>query len=96
MAQPDFNVLRASMTNTANGLRTAATEMDTATTEMDKIQNMAAVNIAEQLNQILVQIAQMDQNMAQIRQDMARMEQNILQQLSRSCVDLCHFFRESS
>lgn len=84
------------MTNTANGLRTAATEMDTATTEMDKIQNMAAVNIAEQLNQILVQIAQMDQNMAQIRQDMARMEQNILQQLSRSCVDLCHFFRESS
>lgn len=47
--------------------------MDTATTEMDKIQNMAAANIAEQLNQILVQIAQMDQNMTQIRQDISRM-----------------------
>ena len=60
MAQPDFNVLRASMTNTANGLRSAAGEMDTASTEMDKIQNMAAVNIPEKLNQTLLRMDQMD------------------------------------
>ena len=60
------------MTNTANGLRTVAAEMDATTTEMDKIQNMAAVGVAEQLNQILLR--------------MDRMERNILQRPSRSCI----------
>lgn len=55
------------MTNTA-------TEPDNANTEIVEMQNIAAANtIANQLNQIQVQ--------------MRRMEQRILQQLSRSCVD---------
>jgi hypothetical protein len=72
MAQPDFNALRDSMTNTAEGFRNAAAEMDNTATEMDKIQPMAAANIVRQLTQIQAQIN--------------RMEQNILRQLSRSYV----------
>lgn len=70
------------MTNTANGLRTAATELDNANTEMVKIQNIAAVNMVNQLNQIQEQIR--------------RMEQRILRQLSRWCVDTVHLFQESN
>ena len=96
MAQPDFNVMRASITNTANGLRTAATELDNANTEMVKIQNLAAVNMLNQLNQIQEQIRRMEQNQLNQFQEIRRMEQRILRQLSRSCVDTVHLFQESN
>ena len=54
MAQPDLNILTASMTNTANGLRNAAAEMDNATTEISKIQHTAAADIVRQLARMQV------------------------------------------
>jgi len=81
------------MTNTANGLRTAATELDNANTEMVKIQNIAAVNMGNQLNQIQEQIRRMEN---QIQEQIRGMEQRILRQQSRSCVDRVHLFQESN
>ena len=91
MEQPDFNVIQASMTSTANGLRTAATELDNASTKMVKIQNMAAVNIINQLNQIQEQMRGMEQR---IQQQMGQMEQRILGKLSRLCVERFHLLKE--
>jgi len=77
MAQPDFNSLTASMTNTANGLRNAAAEMDNATTEVSKIQNMAAANIVRQLALMQVQLDRVERN-----------QQNMLRQFTRSYVHI--------
>ncbi|KAF8468242.1 hypothetical protein BDZ91DRAFT_848079 [Kalaharituber pfeilii] len=68
--QPDFQTLRTSMTNAANGFRNTAVEIETAAKEIDKIQNMAAANIIRQLERM--------------QQQMTRMEENLLRQLSRS------------
>lgn len=73
------------MTNTANGFQNAAAEMDNTTMEIDKIQNMAAVNIAA------VSIVH---QLRQVQAQMNRMEQNILRQLSHSYGHVCHPFKE--
>lgn len=73
------------MTNTANGFRNTAAEMGSATTGIDKIQNMAAVNIAA------VSIVHQP---TQVQAQMNRMGQNILRQLSHSYGHVCHPFKE--
>lgn len=70
--QPDFDALKASMHNAANGFRNSAMEMDKTTNEIYKIQHMAAADMARQLNRIQAQLT--------------RMERNLVRQASRSYV----------
>jgi len=84
---PNFGVLANSMTNAAD--------------EMRKMQNLPVLDIGAQLLQMQEQMRRMearaderlDRMEARVDERLDRMEQNILGHLSRSYVDLCHFFR---
>jgi len=84
---PDYDVWATSMTNAAD--------------EMRKMQNLPVVDIGRQLLQMQQQIQeQMRQMDERIQEQMRQMEERlgerldrIFGQLSRSYVDLCHFFR---
>ncbi|PUU74867.1 hypothetical protein B9Z19DRAFT_1067875 [Tuber borchii] len=65
------------MNNITHELSSAPVGAGTATTEINKIQNLAPVTIADQLDQITKHIAQINKDMIQIHDDIAR-----------SCVDL--------
>ncbi|KAI5851196.1 hypothetical protein DFP73DRAFT_610055 [Morchella snyderi] len=74
------------MTNTANGFRNVAAEMDNASTEIDKIQNMAAANIVRQLTQMQAQLNRMEQGQQNILRQLSRSENNNLARLFNSRV----------
>lgn len=73
MAQelPDFDVLSTSMTNAA--------------TEVHKMQNMAVVNITQQLDRIQEQIRQMERNIEQtLQRELSRFEKNSIARIYNS------------
>ncbi|RPB20655.1 hypothetical protein L211DRAFT_841581 [Terfezia boudieri ATCC MYA-4762] len=83
MEQPDFNVIQASMTSTANGLRTAATELDNLNQIQEQMRGMEQ-RIQQQMGQLEQRIQQqMGQLEQRIQQQMGQMEQRVLGKLSR-------------
>ncbi|KAF8472127.1 hypothetical protein BDZ91DRAFT_717275 [Kalaharituber pfeilii] len=84
--QPDFQTLRTSMTNVANGFRNTAVEIETAATEIDKIQHMAAANIIRQLERMQQQMTRMEENLLNVLRQLSRSENNNIARIFNSRV----------